>query len=73
LANGPVKATATWLQWVSPIFLPAPNAVFAELQDQAASGVLWQDLWTSTYRIMVGWVISTVLALPIGVLMGNFR
>lgn len=66
-------AAATWLQWVSPIFLPAPNAVLTELQDQAASGVLWQDLWASTYRIMVGWVISTVLALPIGVLMGNFR
>ncbi|HAJ36560.1 MAG TPA: ABC transporter permease [Chloroflexi bacterium] len=66
-------AAATWLQWVSPIFLPTPNAVLTELQDQAASGVLWQDLWASTYRIMVGWVISTVLALPIGVLMGNFR
>ncbi len=64
---------ATWLQLVSPIFLPSPGAVLAELQDQAASGVLWQDLWASVYRIMVGWIISTVLAVPIGVLMGNFR
>lgn len=60
-------------QWVSPIFLPSPLAVLAELQSQAASGVLWQDLWASVYRIMVGWVLSTVLAVPIGVLMGNFR
>ncbi|MFN3979133.1 MAG: ABC transporter permease [Caldilinea sp.] len=64
---------ATWLQLVSPIFLPSPGAVLAELQDQAASGVLWQDLWASVYRIMVGWIISTVMAVPIGVLMGNFR
>jgi NitT/TauT family transport system permease protein len=60
-------------QWVSPIFLPSPLAVLAELQSQAASGVLWQDLWASVYRIMVGWVLSTALAVPIGVLMGNFR
>ncbi|GIV68807.1 ABC transporter permease [Caldilinea sp.] len=60
-------------QWVSPIFLPSPLAVLAELRSQAASGVLWQDLWASVYRIMVGWVLSTVLAVPIGVLMGNFR
>lgn len=64
---------ATWLQLVSPIFLPSPVAVLTELQDQAASGVLWQDLWASVYRIMVGWFISTALAVPIGVLMGNFR
>lgn len=64
---------ATWLQLVSPIFLPSPGAVLAELQDQATSGVLWQDLWASVYRIMVGWIISTVMAVPIGVLMGNFR
>lgn len=64
---------ATWLQLVSPIFLPSPGAVLTELQDQATSGILWQDLWASVYRIMVGWVISTALAVPIGVLMGNFR
>ena len=64
---------ATWLQWVSPIFLPAPGDVLAELQDQATSGVLWADLWASVYRISVGWIISTLLAVPIGILMGNFR
>ena len=64
---------ATWLQWVSPIFLPGPDAVLAELQDQATSGVLWADLWASVYRISVGWIISTLLAVPIGILMGNFR
>ena len=64
---------ATWLQWVSPIFLPAPGDVLAELQDQVTSGVLWADLWASVYRISVGWIISTLLAVPIGILMGNFR
>ncbi|MCB0058657.1 MAG: ABC transporter permease [Caldilineaceae bacterium] len=66
-------AVATWLHWVSPIFLPGPDAVLAELQDQATSGVLWADLWASVYRITVGWIVSTLLAVPIGILMGNFR
>ena len=66
-------AAATWLHWVSPIFLPGPDAVLAELQDQATSGVLWADLWASVYRITVGWIVSTLLAVPIGILMGNFR
>lgn len=66
-------AAVTWLQWVSPIFLPSPGAVLTELQDQATSGVLWADLWASVYRITVGWIVSTLLAVPIGILMGNFR
>jgi NitT/TauT family transport system permease protein len=64
---------ATALGWVAPLFLPGPAAVLRELQDQAASGMLWLDLWASVYRITVGWLVSTALALPIGILMGNFR
>lgn len=59
--------------WVAPIFLPAPSAVWVELQSQLAEGTLWTDLWASIYRITVGWVLSTLLALPIGILMGNFQ
>lgn len=58
--------------WVAPLFLPAPSAVLAELGSQVGAGTLWTDLWASVYRISVGWVISTLLALPIGILMGNF-
>ena len=36
-------------------------------------GTLWIDLWASIYRITVGWLVSTALALPIGILMGNFQ
>lgn len=58
---------------VSRIFLPAPADVLAELQRQIASGILWADMGASVYRITVGWLISTVLAVPIGILMGNFH
>lgn len=63
----------TQLGLVSRIFLPSPVAVLAELQRQASTGLLWQDMGASIYRIMTGWVISTLLAVPIGILMGNFQ
>jgi NitT/TauT family transport system permease protein len=58
---------------VSRIFLPSPAAVLGELGRQVSSGVLWSDMATSVYRITVGWLISTVCAVPLGILMGNFR
>ncbi len=64
---------ATAAQLVSPLFLPSPGAVVEELLRQAREGILWNDMRTSVYRITVGWLISTALAVPIGILMGNFR
>ena len=58
---------------VSPIFLPSPGRVLSELSRQVSSGVLWSDMGTSVYRITVGWLISTIIAVPVGILMGNFR
>ena len=58
---------------VSPIFLPAPGAVWAEFLRQLREGILLRDTAVSLYRILLGWTISTLLALPIGILMGNFK
>jgi len=63
----------TELDIVSPIFLPSPAAVWQELLRQIREGILWQDTTASLYRITLGWVISTLVAVPIVILMGNFR
>ncbi len=63
----------TALGWVGPIFLPSPAAVGKEFLRQVGDGTLWSDVQASVYRITVGWLISTVIAVPIGILMGNFR
>lgn len=63
----------TALGWVGPIFLPSPGAVWDEFHRQLSEGILWLDVRASVYRITVGWAISTLLALPIGILMGSFR
>jgi len=63
----------TSLKIVSPLFLPGPGAVWNEFLRQLQEGILLQDASASLYRIMLGWIISTVIAVPIGILMGNFK
>lgn len=63
----------TGLGMVSRIFLPSPAAVWTELVRQIQSGLIWQDASASLYRITVGWLLATLLAVPIGILMGNFH
>ncbi len=63
----------TSLKMVSPIFLPSPLDVIKEFLRQVREGILLQDISASVYRIMVGWLVSTIIAVPVGILMGNFR
>ena len=58
---------------VKPIFLPSPSAVWTEFNRQVSEGILLADMTASLYRIMAGWMLSTLIALPIGILMGSFR
>ena len=64
---------ATGLDLVKPIFLPSPASVATQLGKLWADGTLLTDLEASIYRISVGFLIASVLAIPIGVLIGSFR
>ena len=62
----------TALELIGPLFLPSPRAVLARLAELAASGDLAEDTRVSVYRITVGFLISTVCALPIGIVIGCY-
>jgi len=64
---------ATSLELVPPLFLPSPRAVMSRLAELGSSGKLLGDTLVSIYRITVGFLISTLFALPIGVLIGSYR
>jgi NitT/TauT family transport system permease protein len=51
-------------------FLPSPWQVAIAGWEQIANGELWADLGASTYRILVGFALATVMAVPIGALVG---
>ncbi|MDY0241840.1 MAG: ABC transporter permease [Rhodospirillaceae bacterium] len=58
---------------VKPLFLPSPAAVIGEGWRQISTGILFSDASVSIYRIVAGWLAATILAVPVGVLMGNYR
>ncbi|MWV51262.1 ABC transporter permease subunit [Rathayibacter sp. VKM Ac-2803] len=61
-------------------FLPYPGDVlvslidyaFAGLRNDAFSGGLWADLGASAGRVFGGFALATVIAIPLGVLMGRY-
>ena len=64
---------ATGLGMARPIFLPSPLAVIAKLATLAADGTLASDIGNSVYRIMVGFLIASVMALATAILIGAYR
>src|SRR5881392_2353952 len=57
----------------NPIILPAPSRVLVRWIDYARSGELPRDVISSLYRVMMGFLIGTLLALPLGLAMGASR
>lgn len=51
-------------------FAPAPALV--ALYDLVASGSIWQTIWSSLYRILVGLFWAIVIGVPAGVMIGYF-
>lgn len=64
---------ATALQLVDPLFLPPPGDVFNRLSELARDGTLWSDAGISIYRIMVGFLIASIMAVPLGIMLGAYK
>lgn len=62
----------TELEAVSHIFLPPPDAVFRSLFAGFADGSLLLDLLVSCGRVFAAFVISFLVAVPLGFLIGLF-
>ncbi len=74
----PVGLLALWQGavqwgWVNPQILPSPVAVVTKWVEYLVSGELLRDAAGSLYRVLVGFVVGTALALPVGLLMGASR
>ena len=67
-----VWTTIAGMGVVDEKFLPSPAAVFRSLASMAESGILFQDILASTGRVFAGFLLATVLAIPIGICMGVY-
>ena len=66
-------AVLTASGYVDPVFLPGPVQVAMRLGTWVIEDDLWGDTMISMYRVMAGFVLSAVFALPIGLLIGAFK
>lgn len=58
---------------INPLFLPPPLAVVKAILDSFLNQGYMADVLTSSYRIMLGFAFSAILAIPIGLLMGTYK
>jgi NitT/TauT family transport system permease protein len=58
---------------VEKVFMPTPGAVWTRVALWWSQDGLLGDAFISIYRVTVGWLISAVIALPLGLLIGTFR
>jgi len=59
--------------WVSDFFLPHPLQVLARTWEMYAGGGFLWDISVSIYRVLVGFCLAAVIAVPLGLLMGSMQ
>jgi NitT/TauT family transport system permease protein len=58
---------------VKPFFLPSPPRVLSSGHMLFKQFNFLFDIWSSTYRIFLGFFVAAVLGVPLGLFMGTFR
>lgn len=54
------------------MFLPSPAAVIERLKNWFVEEGLFEDVWVSTVRVVLGFLVSAVIALPLGLFIGTY-
>ena len=57
---------------IDSVFLPSPNDVKEALIRLGAKGFLFKDIGASFTRVTIGFCLSVLVAIPLGIMMGSF-
>lgn len=63
----------TYGGFVEPLFLPTPTAVIQQFFNLLQSGELIHDIGMSVSRVGWGFLISALISIPLGLLIGTFK
>ncbi len=66
-------SVVTYAGLVNPIFLPSPSDVIRAAYKMIADGSLWVHIQASVFVILTGYLLSTIIAVPLGIVMGSFK
>ena len=71
----PLLAWAALAAWggLDPTFMPSPGAVMGKFWAWLTENDLIDDMAVSTYRVVAGFLLSAVIALPLGLFIGSYR
>jgi NitT/TauT family transport system permease protein len=61
------------LQLINPMFMSAPSLVFKAAVQLFASGEIWNDLRVSGIEFAWGYLLSVVVAIPFGIMVGWYK
>jgi NitT/TauT family transport system permease protein len=68
-----VWAAAPMLDWIAPVFLPSPWAVLQALWVMVTQNGLMTDAGISIARVWAAFLLSAIMAIPLGILMSSYR
>ena len=85
--NGPVRRVGLFivsillglLVWqliasrFGPALVASPSETWQGAVDLSNDGMLWQSIWASSRRILIGWALGVVVGAPLGLLMGRIK
>jgi NitT/TauT family transport system permease protein len=66
-------AGLTYGRVLPSIFLPTPGAVVAAFFRLLGNGTLGEHVLASVEVVLLGFIMSSIIAVPLGILMGTFR
>ena len=66
-------AAITYSGAVKEMFLPTPDHVLSTTVNMAVDGTLWEHALSSLQVVLIGFVISSIFAIPLGLMMGTYR
>jgi len=66
-------AGSTYGGLLPAIFMPTPGAVASRAAKMASDGSLFVNIWSSAEVVLLGFILSSVVAIPLGIAMGAFR
>lgn len=73
-AKGSINFSPNKGMQMEPIWLPAPEAVVSRVAEVAKHGyqnfTLWEHLYWSIYRVVLGFILGALVGIPLGYAMG---
>jgi NitT/TauT family transport system permease protein len=66
-------AYASYGGYVKDMFLPVPDAVLRRGYTMAMDGILFVHIWSSVKVVLLGFLVSAAVAVPLGLYMGTYK